>query len=177
MAQLVAQRYAEALFELALEHNNMDICLEKLILLGEFFKDDEFAVVIKHPEVKADEKFNILKNCANEGTPDDVLGLVRLLADKGRVASIPAIVCEFQAMVDEHNRLLEAHVYSAASLSESQSERVKAMLQKKYGKAIKLEQHLDPTIIGGLRIQVGDDMLDTSIKKNIEDIRSSLLSL
>lgn len=177
MAQLVAAKYAEALFELALEHDNIDICLEKLTLLNEFFADKDFAVVIKHPEVKADEKFNILKNCVNEGTPDDVLGLLRLLVDKGRVAFIPAVADEFKALVDEHNRLLEAHVYSTSKLSDGQLSRIKAMLEKKYGKAIKIEEHMDSSIIGGLRINIGDDMLDTSIKKDIEDIRSSLLSL
>lgn len=175
MAQLVAAQYARGLFELALETNQFDAVSDNLLRMKGAINHDELRLVLAHPQIEADEKFEILKNCLSDNAPNEVLGLFRLLADKGRAVILPMIIDEYIKLVDERNNVVLAEVVSAEKLSEAQLGRIKSMLMSKFKKEIRLEEEIDTSVIAGFRVYVGDNLIDTSVKKSIDDIRNSLL--
>ena len=177
MAPLVAKRYATALFELAVEKDNIDLCLENLVYLNKFLDEEDFLVTLKHPQLEASEKISILEGCLKEDAPSEITGLINLIVNKGRAGILPALVDEFKVMSEQHKSLMQAHIFSAVNLSQEQLGKIKATLENKYKKSFKIEEHIDPSVIGGIKVRVGDDVVDVSIKKDIEDIRNSLLNL
>jgi F-type H+-transporting ATPase subunit delta len=175
MAQLVAAQYAQGLFELALESGKFDSVLKNLERLKGLNEHGDFVMALKHPQVEPDEKFAILKSCVYDDAPDEILGFLRVLADKGRAGILHVIIEEYVKLVDLRNNVLEAKVVSAEKLGEAHIARIKRMIEGKFEKAVRIKEHIDPSIIAGFRVYVGDDLIDTSIKKDIDDIRNSLL--
>jgi len=174
MAQLAAAQYARGLFELALETGKFDAVSTSLSRLKGAVSHEDFRLVLHHPQIDADEKFGIFNKCL-DNAPDEVLGLLRLLVDRGRAVILPMVIDEYIKLVDERNNVIQAEVVSAEKLSEVQLDRIKSMLMDKFKKEIRLEEEIDPSVIAGFRVYVGDDLIDTSIKKDIDDIRNSLL--
>ena len=175
MAQLVAAQYAKGLFELALETNQFDAVLKNLLRLKEVAEHDDFRLALNHPQIVADEKFDILKNVVGDTATNETLGFIRLLVDKGRAFILPAIISEYIKLVDERNNVILARVVSAERLNDIHLGRIRQMLTAKFKKEVRLEVELDTSVIAGFKVYVGDDLIDTSVKKDIEDIRNSLL--
>jgi len=175
MAQLVAAQYARGLFELALETNQFDLVLDNLLRLKEVAVHDEFKLILNHPQIEPTEKFDILKNFLGDNTPDETVGFLRLLMDKDRAAILPMVIDEYIKLVDERNNVIHAEVVSAEKLNEAQIQRIKSILVSKFKKEIRLEEVIDSSVIAGFKVYVGDDLIDTSVKKDINDIRNSLL--
>jgi F-type H+-transporting ATPase subunit delta len=175
MAQLVAAQYARGLFELALETGQFDVVLDNLLRLKEVVVHDDFRIVLNHPQIDAGEKFSILKGLLGDDVPSETLGFIHLLVEKGRAPILPNVIDEYIKLVDERNNVVLAKVVSAERLSASKLERVKAVLTAKFNKSIRLEEEIDLSVIAGFRVYVGDDLIDTSVKKDISDIRNSLL--
>ena len=176
MAQLVAASYARGLFELALERNLFDEILGNLLNLKQVTEDvDDFRLVLNHPQIDGDEKYELIKNLIGDNAQVETLGLIRLLVEKGRAPLLPAAIDEYIKLVDERNNVIMATVVSAEWLSETQLARVKAMLLAKFNKEVRLVEEIDTSVIAGFKVYVGDDLVDTSVKKDIDDIRNSLL--
>ena len=177
MARLVASRYARGLFELALETNQLDIISSSLIRLKNVTANDEFRLAISHPLVDEDEKYAILKNCVPEDSPDELLGFLRLLSERGRTAILSEIIDEFEKLKDEREGIVRARVVSAEKLAEAEHRRIRLMLMGRFKKNIVLIEEINPSIIAGFKVYVGDDLIDSSVKKDIDDIRACLKNL
>jgi len=175
MAKLVAAQYALGLFELALETSQFDIISGSLTGLKEIAADDEFRLVTQHPQITDDEKYSILKSCVPAEAPDEVFGFLRLLVERGRIAILSEIINEYIKLVDQRESILRARVVSAKKLEESELARVSLMLESRFKKKVKLEEEIDSSVIAGFKVYVGGDLIDTSVKKDIDDIRSLLL--
>jgi len=175
MAQLVAAQYARGLFELALETNQFDIITDCLVSLKAVAVHDEFKVVINHPEVLTDEKFGILKCCAPEGAPDEFFGFLRLLVERGRAVILPEIIDEYVKLVDERANVVHVRVVSAGKLPGETLSQIRLMLGRKLAKKIRFEEEIDPSVIAGFKVYAGDDLIDISVKTDIEEIRNSLI--
>ncbi|MCL2564966.1 MAG: ATP synthase F1 subunit delta [Defluviitaleaceae bacterium] len=175
MAQLVAAQYARGLFELALETNQFDAVSDNLLSIKKVIAHSDFCLALAHPQIEADEKFAILKHYLADNAPNEVLGFLRLLVERGRADILSTVIDEYMKLVDERNNVIFAEVVSAEKLSEEQLERIKSMLMSKFKKEIRLEEEIDTSVIAGFKVYIGDNLIDTSIKKDINDMRSSLL--
>jgi len=175
MAQLVAAQYARGLFELALEANQFDAVLGNLLRLKEVMGHDEFRLALSHPQIEPEEKFGIIKSFLGDPVPNETVGFIHLLAEKGRASLLSLVIDEYIKLVDERNNVILAKVVSAEKLSETHLARIKSMLINKFKKEIRLEEDIDSSVIAGFKVYVGDDLIDTSVKKDIDDIRNSLL--
>ena len=175
MARLAAAQYALGLFELALETDKFQIISDGIISLQKVAADEEFRLVIGHPQVSEDEKYGVLKSCASENAPDELLSFFRLLIERGRIVILSEIIDEYIKLMDEHESVIRARVVSAKELGEAQLERVKFMLMKRFKKKVKLIEEIDSSVIAGFKVYVGDELIDTSVRKDIDDIRNLLL--
>lgn len=165
MAQLVAAQYAQGLFELAEEAGQFAPVLDNLLRLKLVVNDRQCALLLCHPQIGANDKFDLLNNTLDSPVPEATQGFIRLLAEKGRLSILPEIIGEYIKLVDKRNNVTLGRVVSAERLDPAQLERIKVMLKDKFKKQIRLEEEIDPSVIAGFKVFVGDDLVDTSVKK------------
>ena len=175
MARLVAAQYAAGLFELGLETGQFDIISNCIMSLQSVASDDEFRLIIGHPQVSEAEKYNILKSCLPQGLPWELDGFLHLLVERERISILPYVIDEYIKLVDERESIVRARVISAEKLADAELERIRLMLVGRFKKKIKLTEEIDPQVIAGFKVYVGDELIDTSVKKDISDIRNLLL--
>jgi len=175
MARLVAAQYAKGLFELALETSRFDSISDSIMGLKEVAEDDDFRLIIGHPQISDEEKYDMLKNFTPQMASDELLGFFRLLVERDRIAILSNIIEEYTKLVDEHQNVVRARVISAEKLTEAELRRIKILLTSRFNKTIKFVEEFDASLIAGVRVYVGDELIDTSVKKDMDDIRNSLL--
>ena len=137
--------------------------------------NEEFRLAISHPLVYEDEKYAILKNCVPVDAPDELLGFLRLISNRGRAINLPEIADEFVKLSDEHEGIMRVRVISAEKLADAELRRIRLMLIGRFKKNIVIEEETDLSIIAGFKVYMGDDLIDSSVKKDIDDIRNLLL--
>ena len=125
------------------------------------------------PSFSSQEKLDGLKLAVTDVNPE-LLNFFELLIEKHRMAAIFRINRQFDAMWQEENKLLEVTVTSAIELDPSIAEQVGAEVERQTGKKVELTSRVDEDIIGGLVLQVGNMVLDTSIRNNLEKLRQSV---
>jgi F-type H+-transporting ATPase subunit delta len=105
---------------------------------------------------------------------DQVTGLIRLLAERGRIGILDSVAAEVEGIADERAGRLRAHVSTALALTDSQKERVGKALEKRLGQIVVVTVHVDPELLGGLVCRVGDLTLDSSVRRQLEILREKL---
>lgn len=121
MAKLISKTYGEALYELAIEENKVDVLFEEVTDVREVFLDnDDFMKFMNNPNVTKEEKLNVLENSFKGRVSDDMTGFLELVADKGRFGDILSIFDFFIAAVKEQKHIGTAYVTTAMSMSEIQ---------------------------------------------------------
>ena len=178
MAQLVAGRYANALFDLALESSEIDTFEEEVkIVLDTMNKDKEFLNVLNHPQISGEEKFSILENTFKGKISNEIMGLFSVALRKNRETQIVDMLTVFLNKVEKHKGIETAFVTSAKPLSENQVKSIKEKLSKNLNKQIFSQADVDESLLGGVRIKVAGHIIDGSIKKQLDDLKSQLLNI
>lgn len=176
MDKLISKRYAVALFKLAQETDNIDKFYNEVsLILDSTSNDKEFFSVINHPSLSSDAKFDIFKNSFKTSLSEEIFGLISLVLKKNREAELFSIFQSFLALVDEFKGVVTATVFSAINLSDTQLDNIKVNLSKQLNKQVIIEAKQDPSLIGGLLINVDGKIIDNSIKKSLLDIKKALL--
>lgn len=177
MAKIISRRYAVALFELAKEADKVDLLNTQVELIyNSINSDEEFLIVLNHPRISGKEKFELFKNIFKDGVDEEVLGLLSIAIDKNRETELTEIFEIFLELVREHKGITTAYVHSATALNQSQLDSIKEKLSKKLNKEIILKAETKPELIGGLVINVDGKIIDNSIRKNLSDIKKSLIN-
>ncbi|MGL4988232.1 MAG: ATP synthase F1 subunit delta [Cetobacterium sp.] len=165
----IGKRYAEAIYNVAEQKNEVKSIYEVLNSVMELFKTDiDFKNFITHPLIKENEKKEILKKVfsdSNEG-----LEILFYILEKGRISEIREIVAEYVKLDYAKNRILNVEATFALSLTEEQKEKLSKNLENKTGKKIKLVVKVDKSLIGGGIIRIGDEVIDGSIRKQLETL-------
>ena len=160
----VIKRYAGALFALALEHNNLDAVETGLHAVTDAFKaNPQLMIVLLHPRIAEAKKEEILKRIFGEQVKVDVLHLLLLMAQKDRTSQIPFIAAEFDRLLQLQRKEAAGEVVSAVPLSDQQVRMLTEQLLRVTGFTVRLQQKVDPAILGGLVVRVGDHLIDSSV--------------
>lgn len=176
MEQLIAKRYAVALFELSKECDKVDLFYDEVnIICTAIEENEEFEIILDHPTISGSEKFEMITK-AFQGVSKEILGLIDIVIKKNRENELMAILQEFLTLVNEYKGIILACVYSAKTLTDTQIEKIKENLAKKLDKQIVMQTFIKPELIGGLLINVDGKVIDNSIKKNLQDIKQNLLN-
>ncbi|WP_317366436.1 F0F1 ATP synthase subunit delta [uncultured Tyzzerella sp.] len=177
MAKLISKRYAVALFELAKETDKVDLFNSEIELIYNSIKNDkEFLTVLNHPRISGGEKFNLFQNIYKNNISEEILGLISIVVKKNRETEILEILEEFLELVRDYKGITTAYVFSAIALSDEQLTKIKENLSKNLNKEIIIEASVKPELIGGLLINVDGKVIDNSIKRNLDDIKKSLIN-
>jgi F-type H+-transporting ATPase subunit delta len=172
----IARPYAQALFDLAKSENNLDPVEANLnelsALIGE---SPDFSRFLSSPVISADDKSDALDRLLNDMKPVPTVGnLLRVVARNGRLFALPAIIKAFRDLAAASRGQATAEVTSAVPLTAAQLDTLKAALREKIGKTVTLNEHVDPSLIGGLVVKVGSRMIDSSLKTKLAAMRVAM---
>jgi F-type H+-transporting ATPase subunit delta len=178
LAGSVARRYARALFQIGVDTGTFEALGQELGDLAQLFQDSvELRQTLVNPVFKPAEKRAILEKILPRVTPSPVMQrFALLLLDRGRIALLASLARAYREMADAHVGRVRAVVTSAAPLSPADLERVRRSLERRTKKTVMLEAQVDPSLIGGLVAQVGDLVLDGSVRTQLSTLRDKLLN-
>jgi F-type H+-transporting ATPase subunit delta len=169
-----ARRYAQAVFEIALEKNELEQWQSDLQKIVAAVGDETFLAVLESPKIKFEEKSRLLSKIGGIGPL--ALNLVMMLVARGGVHMIPEIAVEYGHMLDEYHGIQTAAIVTAVPLDSKDKEKLAANLGAMVGKKVVLEPAIDPDIIGGIVARVGGKLLDGSTRSKLLALKKELVS-
>ena len=174
---VVAKRYANALFQLAEEKSTLEAYENDLAVVKEVFnKNEQLNTFLEHPSVNNKKKQQVLEKAFN-GLHVDVLNTLKLLLERGRIGIIPSVADDFSQLVNDKKGIAEAKVYSVRELSEQEQDRLKQTFAKRFNKKdIHLINIVDPEILGGIKVQVGNTIFDGSVKRKLKRMERDIIT-
>ncbi|MCY6369818.1 F0F1 ATP synthase subunit delta [Clostridium ganghwense] len=177
MYEYLDKRYALALYEVAEGKGKVEEYLEEGKEIIELIKNnEEINKIIKHPEISTSKKKKIFEEIFKGKIYDDLLSFILLLIEKDRILYMEEKFKEMETIHLKKQNILVANVKTVISLNENERKEMIEKLEVKYNKTIILKEEIDKTLIGGVYIRVGDDVIDGSIKSKFEEIKKSVLS-
>ena len=172
----IARVYAKALFEAAKDLGKLDTIRDQL---GQFVdalnENQEMQLFLFSPSFSSAEKIEALERAVTDAEPE-FLNFLELLLEKGRIPVIFRIQRQYNAMWDKENKRLGVTVTSAVELDPDVTKRISDEIEEQTGNTVELTSRVDPDILGGLVVQVGNMILDTSIQNRLEKLRKSVAS-
>lgn len=171
----VAQRmYARALYEAAWDEGKLDEVAGELAALARAFEDvPELRRFLRNPQVDPSEKATVLEQIT-EGVHDLVRNFVRLAAEKGRAGELPEIEEELQALVARAQNRLAVELTTAHELSDDDARSIVETIEQASGRSIEATRSVDPSLIGGIVLQIGSFRADGSVRGRLERLRREL---
>ncbi len=173
LRDLAAKRYAQAAFELARDRDELEAWERDVATLADVLASPEARAFVASPQVNREAKEAFLRQAAGELAPL-VWNLVRLLAAKGRLALLPQIVEQFQALLDEHRGIAHAEVVTAVAMSDEERQALARRLSELTGKQVLVEVQEVPEILGGLIARIGDRLIDGSTRSKLVALKRQL---
>ena len=173
----IARRYAEALYEAAKDAGLPREIGEQLEQLLRVLKTDrELDLAFRSPALTAGRRRQLLEECFQGELHPFVLNLCQLLWTKGRENSLPSVVTAYRQLLRKDEGLLTAEVVSAANLTEEQLAPLRQALEKRFGQPVIIEMKVDRSLLGGVRVRVGNTVLDGSVRGHLQALRERMLS-
>jgi F-type H+-transporting ATPase subunit delta len=171
-----ARRYAEAAFELASRDGMHDRWESDLRVAIQILADERAASVVDNPAIPLADREVVLKRLLGRRLAPPAFNLVRLLARRGRMDTLPAIAAHFGRLLDESRGIVAATVSSAAPLDEDEEAAIRSRVEAMTGREVRLTSEVDPELIGGLVVRVGDQWIDASVRGRLERLRDQLVA-
>lgn len=169
-----ARRYARAIFETAQAGKSVDAWSRRLQILGAAFADPDVKRLFSNPTLSREEVERAVAALPERQLGPEGLNLVRLLVETRRAADLPEIASEFEALADEAAGRVRATVTTAIDLSADDLRSLSRDLSGSLGKEVRLEAKVDPAILGGLVLKVGDRLTDASVAARLRLLRRQL---
>jgi F-type H+-transporting ATPase subunit delta len=172
----IARPYASALFDLAQSENTLESVEAGLDevkrLAGE---SADFARFLRSPVITADDKAEAMDAIlAKANANPTVANFVRVVARNGRLFALETIIAQFKALAAKARGETAAEVTSATPLGKAQLKQLADTLKAKLGKTVTLTEHVDPSLIGGLVVKVGSQMIDSSLKTKLTAMKIAM---
>lgn len=175
MITSVGLQYARAIFDIALETNNIDKYSNYLQVANEVLNKDEIINSILHPSINIDEKKEIIANAFDEYFDKTFVNFLKVLIDNNRLHEIKDILDCYKSYLNDYINASEAIVYSKYPLNEVDLKKIEMMLSKKFNKTIILKVIIDEKIIGGIVINIDGKIIDGSVINQLNNIKNELM--
>lgn len=171
---LAAKRYAIAAFELAQEHNDTDAWLDAVRQIAEFMGDAEVKRVLENTRVSQEPKQRLI-DAALGDLPALPLNLARLLVRKNRTALAVDIATQLKQLLEEQQGVSRARATTAVPLADAEREALTRRLAQQTGGEVVLETAVDPELLGGIVVQIGDRLIDASTRSKLRALKDNLI--
>lgn len=176
MYEFLERRYALALYELGETNGKVESYLNEFrevskLILG----NDEIQQVVHHPKISTSRKKEIFSSIFSGQMSEDMLSFLLILIEKDRISDIGGILKQMELIHLEKNNTMEAVVKTVIPLDEDEKKALIQKLEAKYHKSILLKEEIDSSIIGGVYVRVGDDIIDGTVKNKLEEMKKNML--
>ena len=174
MAELatIARPYAEALFKAS--SSDLNAAAVWVDALNEIAKNPQLQQFSDDPNVTAAQVFDVIAGVARVALPEMAKNFLRTVIENGRLSALPEIAAQFRALKNAQSGSSDAVVYSAFEIDSVALAEVSATLEKRFARKLNVSVQLQPELIGGIRVVVGDEVLDASVKARLEQMKMAL---
>jgi F-type H+-transporting ATPase subunit delta len=169
----VARRYAEGVFELAQEEHDLEGWRAEMGKLDALLRDDVLTAAFANPAVSMARRLELAGRLAPELKPG-AANLLRLLIEHHRTSEMPAIREEFDRLADEAEGIVHVTMTTASELSEQDRQRYERELAKRLQRQVRAHYQRDAALIGGATVQIGDRVIDGSVRTQLQRLRQEL---
>ncbi|HEX7612240.1 MAG TPA: ATP synthase F1 subunit delta, partial [Candidatus Limnocylindrales bacterium] len=169
------RRYAEAAFELAVRDDKVDAWQRDLALAAAMARDARVVRVVDNPAVPFSERRKVVEQLLGKHVSPQALNLALLLAKRGRFGVLPSVSSEYEAKVRQTRGIVAATVTTPEPLSARELAAVQVRVEQLTGAKVELATGVDPGLIGGLTIKIGDRLIDASVRGRLERLRGRLI--
>jgi len=171
----LARPYAEALFRVA-KNGNMSTWTELVSEMSQIGAHSDVKAMVNNPNLSERQVIDTLIALLKSGASSEVKNLIEMLVKNGRVSLLPEIGVQFQALKNADEGAANAQIVSAFAMSDAQISDLVAALGKKFGRKLNPTVTVDESLIGGVRVVVGDEVLDTSVRAKLQQMQVALVS-
>ena len=179
MAKLISKTYGDALLEIANEEKKVDLLLEEDTAVMAILKDNpEFSKLMNNPRISVDEKQTVMSNVFEGRISNELMGFFSMIVNKGRYDHIDEILTYFQDEVKKIKGIGVAYVTTPLELSDTQKKNVEKKLLETAGfKQMEMHYDIDTELVGGMRIRIGDRVVDSSIHTKILKMQQDMMKV
>ncbi len=179
MAKLVSKTYGDALFELAQEENKVDTLFEEVEALKTILSENpDFSKLMNHPKVDKEEKEAVAEAIFRNRMSDELTGFLKIIIANRRYADMIDVLDHFIARVKEYHRIGLAYVLTPLPLTDTQKASVeRKLLESTDYETMEMNYSIDPSLIGGMVIRIGDKVVDSSVRSKLEKLTKELQSI
>jgi F-type H+-transporting ATPase subunit delta len=169
-----ARRYAEAAFQVAQRDDALDAWRDDLALAADMLGRPEVQPVVDSPAIPSAERVAVVRKLLEDRVQPGALRLVALLVERGRARELGRVSDVYQRLLNAHRGIVVATVTSAAPLTAGETAEIRTRVEAMAGSEVDLHTAVDPALLGGLTVQVGDQLHDASIRGRLERLRDQL---
>lgn len=179
MAKLVSKVYGDALFELAIEENKLDAIWDEVRVVEQVLKENPgFLPTLRHPDMSMEKKSELLKEIFGEKLSDDVMGLLDVMVRKNRIGDLEKVLVHFDERAKAQKEIGVVEVSTPMPLSEAEKSKVETrVLEVTDYASLEMEYKVDKSLLGGMVIRIGDQVLDNSIRSQLDAMSRQLASV
>lgn len=178
MTSQVANRYAQALFDLAVESDVADTMYSQIEDLSNvIYQNKELYSVLRSPLITKDDKKKVIDSIFEEKLDRYTLNFIKVLVDNDRTTEIKNVVEEYKKLLNERNNILEGVAITAIEMDKENLRALEEKLSSKYNKKVILENKIDESIIGGVVVKIGNEEIDSSVRNRLNTLRESLIEV
>ena len=171
----VDRAYAQALFEMGQDHDELEALADEVEELGELVASQpDLRRLIATPAIAARKRVGMIERLFKDRVSPTMYKFLHVVNQKQRLSSLPGIVQAFGELMTDHRGLVEVDIFVAERLDEEQAKEVGEGIGKVLGREVVLHQYVDPELIGGLKIRVGDKLVDGSVANQLKLLRQRL---
>lgn len=171
----VAHIYAVSLFDLAKENSIEDYQRDVEFIFEVFNTDPSFVKFFSHVLIDDDVKYNLIEKSFKGQVNDYLVNFLKLLVKKKRIRYVLEICKDFKKICNEYKGIEEGILYTSFDISEETLRKVEAAIGKKENKTINLKVVKDPSLIGGIKVEINNRVYDASIKNKVSLLKKELL--
>ena len=174
MAELatIARPYAEALFKSS--KSDLAGAQQWLDAIAQVAANPQLQQFANNPQTKAAQVFDVLSQVSKANLSEQGKNFVNTVIDNGRVNALPEIAAQFRALKNAQSGTSDATVFSAFAIDGAALAEVSTLLEKRFARKLNVSVKIEPELIGGIRVVVGDEVLDTSVKARLEQMKVAL---
>ena len=169
---VVGSRYAKSLMGLAFERGQLEEVYADMCLMHQVCtSNDDFVNMLESPLIKTDKKQSIIREIFGGKIHDLTMSFMMLMADKKREGYLDDIANSFVDLYKQHKGIISVVITSATVLTSDTKEKMLSIIQKSVTGKVELTEKIDPSLIGGFKIKVGDKQIDASVLRRLNDLK------
>lgn len=175
MINVVANRYAEALFQIGEEEDLTDLLYQELSDVVKIMDENkDFYSILKSPVISKREKISLVDNIFEGKININLKNFLKILIEKSRISFISDMAICYKELLNEKKNVLEGFAISAVPMKKEEIKELEEKLSQKYNKNITLENKVDQSILGGILVRLGNEEIDGTVKTRLSKMKEQL---